>query len=186
LRPPRKTLVEGCSALSVADILDGRQASEGAAVSSIHVPRGTGAIVVQCSLVEGSHPRTHLRYVLDGEDFRYRVRLDKTSPNFGGVRWWLLCPIEHDGTECGNRVSRLYLPLGEKYFGCRVCHDLTYRSTQAPVVSRLRGFVAALDLYRQLLESRNPIDQIGALVGAKSCIESFIASIGRPRRAARV
>jgi hypothetical protein len=29
-----------------------------------------------------------------------------------------------------RRVGKLYLPPGERYFGCRCCHRLTYRSVQ--------------------------------------------------------
>jgi hypothetical protein len=47
-----------------------------------------------------------------------------------GVRHWFRCPVEHDGKPCGRRVKKLYLPPGEQFFGCRLCHALTYRSTQ--------------------------------------------------------
>ena len=35
-----------------------------------------------------------------------------------------LCPL------CGRPSRKLYLPPGAYHFGCRVCHDLTYRSCQ--------------------------------------------------------
>jgi hypothetical protein len=31
---------------------------------------------------------------------------------------------------CGRRVGKLYLPPAGRYFGCRVCHGLTYQSCQ--------------------------------------------------------
>ena len=31
---------------------------------------------------------------------------------------------------CGRRAGKLYLPPVAKYFGCRLCHDLTYPSCQ--------------------------------------------------------
>jgi hypothetical protein len=31
---------------------------------------------------------------------------------------------------CGKRVGILYLPQGGKYFGCRHCYQLTYKSSQ--------------------------------------------------------
>ncbi|MBW3599539.1 MAG: hypothetical protein KY475_19980 [Planctomycetes bacterium] len=34
------------------------------------------------------------------------------------------------GVACQRRAGKLYLPPGAKYFGCRTCHDLTYRSSQ--------------------------------------------------------
>jgi len=53
-----------------------------------------------------------------------------THPYFGGVRWWFTCPCTVNCRVCGRRVRKLYLPPGARYFGCRHCHDLTYRSVQ--------------------------------------------------------
>jgi len=64
---------------------------------------------------------------LSGE---YIISVDATRPFIGGVRYWFRCPVEHDGRPCGRRVKKLYLPPGEQIFGCRYCHDLTYRSCQ--------------------------------------------------------
>lgn len=65
-----------------------------------------------------------------GDEFNvdYKVPLVTTRPHFGGVRWWFLCP----GRRCGRRVAKLYFPPGNgvKYFLCRLCYDLTYRSSQ--------------------------------------------------------
>ena len=48
----------------------------------------------------------------------------------GGVRWWFLCTLTCDGRYCGRRVGKLYLPPGGRYYGCRHCYDLTYKSCQ--------------------------------------------------------
>jgi hypothetical protein len=58
----------------------------------------------------------------------YTVRLVTTACHLGGVRWWFVCPLVKGGVACGRRVRKLY--LRGKYFGCRHCHGLTYRSTQ--------------------------------------------------------
>jgi hypothetical protein len=60
----------------------------------------------------------------------YHVGLATTRPYFGGLRWWLVCPLIVDGRPCNRRVSKLYLPGSARYFGCRHCHDLTYTSCQ--------------------------------------------------------
>ena len=62
---------------------------------------------------------------------RASIRLQTTETNFGGQRWWFACPLIVDGGECKRRVGKLYLPPGARRFGCRKCHDLTYRSSQA-------------------------------------------------------
>ncbi len=46
------------------------------------------------------------------------------------ARWWFACPLVVNGRACGRRVRMLYLPPNGRYFGCRGCHDLTYRSCQ--------------------------------------------------------
>lgn len=76
-----------------------------------------------------------LRYTLTGpgkevEDFDYKVELGTTRPYFGGLRWWFICPLVVNGRPCQRRVTKLYRPPNGSYYGCRVCHDLTYKSVQ--------------------------------------------------------
>jgi hypothetical protein len=56
-----------------------------------------------------------------------RIALTRTRPNFGGLRWWFLCP--GDGQPCRRRCHKLYLPAGGRGFACRLCHGLVYSST---------------------------------------------------------
>jgi hypothetical protein len=81
---------------------------------------------------ELSDSRVRLWYLAEGVQgfFNCNIPLTSTIPNYGGLRWWFLCPMSKDGVLCNRRTSRLYLPSGEKYFGCRQCHDLTYMSCQ--------------------------------------------------------
>lgn len=53
----------------------------------------------------------------------YPVLLTATSCNFGGRRWWFVCPSQ----ECGRRCRILYRPLGAARFACQECHRLTYK-----------------------------------------------------------
>jgi len=62
----------------------------------------------------------------DSEDVCIPIRLQTTKPHFGGLRYWFTCPLITDGVVCRRRVRKLYVPPGGKYFGCRICHDLTY------------------------------------------------------------
>ena len=57
-------------------------------------------------------------------DQDYQISLLATRCNYGGLRWWLVCPV----LGCGRKVAKLYLPPGARYFGCRHCYDLTYES----------------------------------------------------------
>jgi hypothetical protein len=51
------------------------------------------------------------------------IRLVSTHPHLGGERLWFVCG-------CGRRAGRLYLPTGRAVFRCRLCFNLTYRSSQ--------------------------------------------------------
>ena len=46
------------------------------------------------------------------------IRFDSTPCQFGGVRWWFLCP------QCEVRREKLYKKKGQ--YGCRVCLRLSY------------------------------------------------------------
>jgi hypothetical protein len=72
------------------------------------------------------------------ETLRYRVRLLQTPQHYGGVRWWFCCPLGVDGKPCTRRVRQLYLPPGERYFGCRHCYSLTYESRQHRLATSTR------------------------------------------------
>jgi hypothetical protein len=54
------------------------------------------------------------------EQIQYCILFTYTPCNYGGYRPWFLCP------HCGRRVGKLY--LGGKYFLCRHCYNLAYRS----------------------------------------------------------
>lgn len=64
------------------------------------------------------------------DEVDFRVYLTTTSPNYGGVRWWFICPLITKGRYCGKRVGKIYSAPGSRYFGCRHCQDLTYTSCQ--------------------------------------------------------
>lgn len=63
-----------------------------------------------------------LRYKAGDVSHDYIVRVTTTTPHFGGVRYWWLCP------HCNRRVRILY---GIDRFLCRHCHDLTYITAQS-------------------------------------------------------
>ena len=60
----------------------------------------------------------------------YRVELVTTRPHFGGVRWWLLCPLS------GRSVRKLYLHSVSDYFASREALGLTYRSCRESEADR--------------------------------------------------
>lgn len=67
---------------------------------------------------------------VEKKEIKEPIQLTTTRPNYGGKRWWFLCPLIKHGRLCNRRVGRLYLPPGSLYFGCRHCYHLTYTSCQ--------------------------------------------------------
>jgi hypothetical protein len=72
--------------------------------------------------------RLHYITARTEEDMDYKIWLTTTVPHFGGTRWWFTCPLVTNNHRCNRRVAKLYLPRGARYFGCRQCYDLTYKS----------------------------------------------------------
>jgi hypothetical protein len=63
-----------------------------------------------------------INYEWRGEELSQKIFLDWTPCKFGGQRPWFICG------NCGTRVAVLY--GAGKYFACRHCLNLTYRSSQ--------------------------------------------------------
>lgn len=57
----------------------------------------------------------------DREHVRQTVRLCFTRPQYGGKRWWMICPYRH------IRVGKLYLPPGGDRFASRQAWRLGYQ-----------------------------------------------------------
>ena len=90
-------------------------------------------------------------YTGEKTKMEYKVDITDTPCHLGGVRYWFICPLRN----CGRRVGKLYLPLGGKYFACRHCYDLTYRSCQEHS-KKLDFFMRNPDIFAAHLKSKNP------------------------------
>ena len=133
-----RTTVENCRALCVY-----RLAQEGAIGPGVHwsglwcwtdAQTGERRASVGCEVSPAKEDFSvlKLKYTFAGESepVRMQVLLMPTSPHFGGLRFWFICPLVVSGSPCNWRVAKLYLPPGGRYFGCRHCYDLTYTSSQ--------------------------------------------------------
>jgi hypothetical protein len=70
------------------------------------------------------------------------IQLTTTACNFGGTRFWFLCPV----LGCGSRVGKLYkVPDG---WGCRTCTNLRYQSQLQNLATR--RMARALAIRRRL------------------------------------
>lgn len=96
------------------------------------------------------------------ENLNYSIVLQATRPNYGGRRYWFTCPLTVNGWPCRRRVGKLYLPPGGKYFGCRHCYNLTYKSCQESD-KRISSYW------------KNPVAMEAAMRGDRLSTESFLA-----------
>lgn len=78
----------------------------------------------------------------DKKHFEQKVRLVFTEPNYGGRRWWMVCPYS------GRRVAKLYLPNGGDRFAGRLAWKLGYQSER--IAKRDRSFEKLFRLQRKL------------------------------------
>lgn len=101
------------------------------------------------SFITFSYTQTN-GYTGEKKEYEYNVQLVTTPCNFGGVRYWYICPLVSNGVPCNRRVGTLY--LGGAYFGCRHCYDLTYSSRCLPSRPDLRLLVKMFNRERRIEE----------------------------------
>ncbi len=78
------------------------------------------------------------------ENFDYKIPLTTTACNYGGKRYWFICPWYKSGVYCGKRVGVLY--KDGDYFACRHCYNLTYASRNLSGKYKMFGNVTAPDV----------------------------------------
>lgn len=76
----------------------------------------------------GKASSIEVNYSYRGKSYRYPIQLTKTSCNYGGHRYWWLCP------KCSKRVSVLYCA---GTYVCRHCLSVPYGSQLQQPIDRL-------------------------------------------------
>ena len=113
--------------------------------------------------VEEAEPYVKVNYTTtdrktdEKTDYDYKISLTTTPCNFGGVRYWLICPLSINGVPCGRRVGTLHIASGGDYFGCRHCYDLSYASRNESRLGRLGQMGHFLFVERQIRELNSKI-----------------------------
>jgi hypothetical protein len=102
---------------------NGRTGEESASIGFVLEPLGEDGLTMRLH-----YTRTERNG--DKENLNYPITLQTTQPNYGGRRYWFTCPLTVNGWPCRRRVGKIYLPPGGRYFGCRHCYNLTYKSCQ--------------------------------------------------------
>lgn len=131
----RSGVVEDCLALDIVDIRP-----RGHDPCSFHqrrilwISQAISEEMAVATIVIGAQGKsTPYALVRVASKYFYQIQEQKlplvsTRPHFSGQRWWFLCPLGTEGSMCGNRCGKLYLPPSGGGFGCRECHNLTYTS----------------------------------------------------------
>lgn len=128
--PTRKTTVEESLTLAIKYI---RKRLSPGNTGTLSWTWGNGCKTIVHYFVDGFEaPLTMTLYYRwdDNSVVQLPVEMTTTPTEFDGRRWWFTCPLIVNGVSCRRRIGQLYLPPGEQFFGCRTCHDLTYRSCQ--------------------------------------------------------
>lgn len=128
----KKTRVDQCRAFAIAHLLGDTPPAAGYA-GRLDWRGADGTVVASIRFAFVTASRVRLDYVWGDDAKPITLPFDLTdlpTPN-GGTRYLAACPLVVAGVPCRRRVAKLYLPPGSPYFGCRHCHQLTYRSRQA-------------------------------------------------------
>ena len=134
----KKLTVEACSTLDANRFMQKgvfRESIHRSGIWSWQSPTTgeiTSSLGYEVDTTDLHHSWIRLSYTItrSGEGISYKIELATTRPNFGGLRWWFICPLSVNGHSCYRRVGKIYLPPYAHYYGCRHCYDLTYTSAQ--------------------------------------------------------
>jgi hypothetical protein len=92
----------------------------------------------------------------DRESVRQVIRLTFTEPNYGGRRWWMICPYR------GHRVGKLYMPNGGDRFASLKAWRLGYNSQRVAPTDR-------------------PFEKLSRLQRKLGCEQGWEAPLRRPK-----
>ena len=76
-----------------------------------------------------------ISHAYKGKNYTYNVKLAKTACNYGGYRFWWICP------RCGRLATVLYC---EVYFTCRHCISAKYDTQLMQPVDKLFKRIEAI------------------------------------------
>lgn len=146
----RKNRVDEVRSIDILDLQRKEVFSKGAAWSWTSSWSRKGEVIASISyrVESGENGPSGLRFmyaITDNEtgkkkDYNYIIPVVSTRCNYGGERWWFICPLIVDGRSCRRRCRIVYMPPGAEYFGCRECHRLTYESRQRHREKFYEGF----------------------------------------------
>jgi hypothetical protein len=124
----RSNIVENCLVLDIAALRPVCIRRAGTVSWGTAFHDEPAAEIAYRLVADGDGYVIHLTYCEADTPIDLTVPLIITRLPFNGLRYWFSCPVGNGARICGRRCRCLYLPPGAQIFGCRDCHDLTYRS----------------------------------------------------------
>jgi hypothetical protein len=130
----KKATVEGSLVLTAASLVRKRALMAGAWTSGSwgwtydgeDKPHAT--IGYEADLSDQDNAWLRLHYRRNGEPVDYRVRLVTSTPHYGGLRWWFICPLVRNDGGPPRRKNCISCPVEST--GSRESYGLTYTSCQ--------------------------------------------------------
>lgn len=148
--PNKKVKVEECTRLTIYPLIKTLKRNLPTIISlddrdnigiSLQIDKRSRSVLLYYTQANGTEEEKNLQY---------SVRLTRTRCHISGFRCWFTCPLLQDNEKvCGRRVGVLYKPPDEDYFGCRHCHNLTYKSRNTRCLKTINIFEAQ-EQYRNL------------------------------------
>lgn len=124
---PARGVVEMCEVLDINWMTrEGIFDRPGKTHGHITTTFGSGTTAAFDYVLDKENHQLKLRHELVGVVEQYTIKLTQSVLPWGGLRWWLLCPLAIKGKPCQRRVAKLWRPRSARHFGCRQCHGLTY------------------------------------------------------------
>jgi len=159
----KKDTVEDCRIVSISFLKKQGYFSEPCCMSGTifwknSLGERTGSIGITVSTLDDIGHYVRFYYTVtnrsSGEktEYDYKIQLTTTPCNFGGVRYWFICPLSKNGVYCGRRVAKLYKAPGGNYFGCRHCYNLSYESRNESCLGRIGQLGYLLKVEKQYEE----------------------------------
>jgi hypothetical protein len=117
------------------------------------------------------------------QEIEEKYKITSTPCNYGGKRYWFICPMTSNGKHCGKRVANLYIGSGSNYFACRHCYNMTYSSRNDSLNYALPDYEKQEEKIKRYYYNGKPTRKYKRLLKIEESIDnSFIKSYYRLRR----
>jgi hypothetical protein len=154
----KKMVVEDGFTLDISKLIRGKNIIPSQHISgsliwrSVRTGEEKASLGYEANMLSPYSAWLRLFYKHDGIPEDYKIQLTVTSPYYGGMRWWFICPAK------GTRAAKLCLPPGGNLFASRAAYRLGYQSQQENT------------MYRNLTQAQNIREQLGG----SGCMDEWI------------